>query len=76
MIYTGDRPCHFLLFSSFLSETNLIKYNTVVDKIQRTAARHEVALVFRERLSMAMLRSGFKAARLAAKIGVDRSTLS
>ena len=76
MINTGDRSCHFLLFPSVLSETNLIKYNTVVDKIQRTAARHEVALVFRERLSVAMLRSGFKAARLAAKIGVDRSTLS
>jgi transcriptional regulator with XRE-family HTH domain len=54
----------------------LIKYNTVVDKIQRTTKRREVALVFRERLSEAMACSGFKAAGLAAKIGVDRSTLS
>ena len=47
-----------------------------MDRTQRTAKRRDVARVFRERLSEAMARSDLKAAGLAAKIGVDRSTLS
>jgi transcriptional regulator with XRE-family HTH domain len=76
MVNTGDRFCHSLRPPSLLSETYLIKYNIVVDRTQRTAKRRDVARIFRERLSEAMTRSGLKAAGLAAKIGVDRSTLS
>ncbi len=43
---------------------------------QRLSQRREVARVFRERLSEAMSRSKIRAAGLAARIGVDRSTLS
>ncbi len=48
----------------------------MVDTAQRSASRRDVARVFRERLAAAMARSGLRAAGLAARIGVDRSTLS
>jgi transcriptional regulator with XRE-family HTH domain len=76
MVDAGDRFGHDRDPSSLLSETCLIKYNIMVDRAQRTAKRREVARVFRERLGQAMARSNLKAAGLAAKIGVDRSTLS
>ncbi|NQV79289.1 MAG: helix-turn-helix transcriptional regulator [Alphaproteobacteria bacterium] len=48
----------------------------MVETAQRSANRRDVARVFRERLAEAMARSGLRAAGLAARIGVDRSTLS
>ncbi|MEQ8248948.1 MAG: helix-turn-helix transcriptional regulator [Alphaproteobacteria bacterium] len=48
----------------------------MVEPTQRSTNRREIARIFRERLTEAMGRSGLRAAGLAARIGVDRSTLS